>query len=282
MNQAMWAKHPTQKNRAILSERGIHFLGPDSGLQACGEVGAGRLLDIDALLLEASALFATGRLQGKTVLITAGPTREAIDPVRFISNHSSGKQGYAVAAAAARAGARVVLVSGPVGLPAPPGVDRVSVESAADMHAAVTSRLDNCDVFIGVAAVADYRPSEVAPQKMKKPDTGPADLTLTLTQNPDIIADVARHTPRPLVVGFAAETERVLEHGRAKRARKGMDLIVVNDVSDPTIGFNSDQNAVTLISAAGERTLPRSGKDAVAAAILEAVAEQLTPAGRGG
>ena len=122
----------------------------------------------------------------------------------------------------------------------------------------------------------------VPPQKMKKPDTGPADLTLTLTQNPDIIADVARHTPRPLVVGFAAETERVLEHGRAKRARKGMDLIVVNDVSDPTIGFNSDQNAVTLISAAGERTLPRSGKDAVAAAILEAVAEQLTPAGRAG
>ena len=137
MNQAMWAKHPTQKNRAILSERGIHFLGPDSGLQACGEVGAGRLLDIDALLLEASALFATGRLQGKTVLITAGPTREAIDPVRFISNHSSGKQGYALASAAVDAGAHVILISGPTALTPPDRVDLVNVVSAQDMHEAV-------------------------------------------------------------------------------------------------------------------------------------------------
>jgi phosphopantothenoylcysteine decarboxylase/phosphopantothenate--cysteine ligase len=289
MNVAMWEHPATQRNLATLRADGCHVAGPEAGAMACGEFGPGRMMEPEDLLEQIVALLgpAPGAaplpdLSGRRVLVTAGPTREAIDPVRYISNHSSGKQGYAVAAAAARAGARVVLVSGPVGLPAPPGVDRVSVESAADMHAAVTSRLDNCDVFIGVAAVADYRPSEVAPQKMKKPDTGPADLTLTLTQNPDIIADVARHTPRPLVVGFAAETERVLEHGRAKRARKGMDLIVVNDVSDPTIGFNSDQNAVTLISAAGERTLPRSGKDAVAAAILEAVAEQLTPAGRAG
>jgi phosphopantothenoylcysteine decarboxylase/phosphopantothenate--cysteine ligase len=282
MNVAMWEHPATVRNLATLRADGCHVAGPDAGAMACGEFGPGRMTEPEALLEHVLDLIGTGPgraplpdLAGRRVLVTAGPTREALDPVRYISNHSSGKQGYAVAAAAARAGARVVLVSGPVSLPVPPGVERVSVESAADMHAAVMARLADCDVFIGVAAVADYRPEHVAGQKMKKPDSGPGDLTLTLTQNPDIIADVARHEPRPLVVGFAAETERVLEHGRAKRARKGMDLIVVNDVSDPSIGFNSDQNAVTLIWQDGERTLPRTGKDAVAGAILGVVAERL-------
>ena len=285
MNVAMWEHAATQRNLAALRADGCHIAGPEAGAMACGEFGPGRMTEPEDLLDQVVTLIGapSGQaplpdLTGRRVLVTAGPTREAIDPVRYISNHSSGKQGYAVAAAAARAGARVVLVSGPVTLPVPSGVERVAVESAADMHAAVMSRLDDCDVFVGVAAVADYRPDRVAEQKMKKPESGAGDLTLTLTQNPDIIADVARHDPRPLVVGFAAETERVLEHGRAKRARKGMDLIVVNDVSDPTIGFNSEQNAVTLIWADGERALPRAGKDRVAEAILDAVAERLAEA----
>ncbi|NBC22479.1 MAG: bifunctional phosphopantothenoylcysteine decarboxylase/phosphopantothenate--cysteine ligase CoaBC [Gammaproteobacteria bacterium] len=299
MNVAMWEHPATQRNLEQLRADGCLVAGPDEGPMACGEFGPGRMLEPEALLQRAVEILSAAPpatlpdLSGARVLITAGPTREAIDPVRYISNHSSGKQGYAIAAAAARAGAAVTLVSGPVNLPAPAGVERVSVHSAVEMHAAVMDRLGSCDAFVGVAAVADFRPLTAAEQKLKKKlkkqlnkstagaADAPATMSLQLVENPDIIAEVAGTSPRPFVVGFAAETERVLEHGRDKRIRKGMDLIVVNDVSDPAVGFHSDDNAVTLIWEDGEETLPRTGKAEVAAAVLRAMAEQMDRRSRG-
>jgi len=278
MNQAMWAKSPTQKNRALLVERGIHFLGPDSGIQACGEVGAGRLLDIEALLIGASNLFASGRLQGKTVLITAGPTREAIDPVRFISNHSSGKQGYALASAAVDAGARVILVSGPTALTAPERVDLVKVTSAQDMHEAVQARLPETDIMIGVAAVSDYRPRMVETQKIKKGQCGERTLTLELVENPDIIAEAAKHPNAPFTVGFAAETENLENYAKRKLLEKNLAMIVANNVANSQIGFNSDANATTIFWAGGEINIPMMSKRALSERLIAIIADRIEAA----
>ena len=277
MNQVMWENAATQRNIRTVQGDGALLLGPDTGEQACGEFGPGRMREPEALVPALNAHFAPTQrtLAGKTVLITAGPTVEAIDPVRYISNRSSGKQGYALAAAARTAGADVLLVSGPVELPTPIGVRRIDVTSATEMFDAVLANLDPCDIFIGVAAVADYRPEEVQPKKIKKTDqkSGTAGLTLNLMENPDIIAAVARQANKPLTVGFAAETHDALEHARSKRERKGIDIIVVNDVSDTSIGFNSDHNAATLIWSGGELALARQPKSELAAAIVTSISE---------
>lgn len=259
MNQVMWQAVPTQHNIALLRSRNIAIWGPAEGEQACGESGPGRMVEVDELLRSAAESFESGLLSGLKVVVTAGPTREAIDPVRYISNHSSGKMGYALASAAAEAGAEVVLISGPTALPTPQGVRRVDVISACQMLDATLAELDGCALFIATAAVADYRPQQVAAQKLKK-QQDEEDLTLMLVRNPDIVATVARQTPRPFTVGFAAETEQLLAHARAKLVSKKLDLVIANDVSDSRIGFNSDQNQVTLVSAAGELELPRLSK----------------------
>ena len=275
MNQAMWSKPATQDNQSVLVHRGVHLLGPDSGLQACGETGAGRLLDIEPLIQRVSALFDTGKLQGRTVLITAGPTREAIDPVRFISNHSSGKQGYALAAAAADAGANVILISGPTNLTPPERVEIVPVISAVQMHEAVQARVTDADVFIGVAAVADYRPTLTLSQKIKKEAHGKPTLTLELMENPDIIAEVAARDDKPFTVGFAAETENLEAYARKKLAQKNLDMIVANNVSNTEIGFNSDQNAITLYEKNSSLDLPMMSKRALSEKLIERIAEHL-------
>lgn len=272
MNQQMW-RHPTvQRNVAQLGEDGVAIWGPDEGDQACGDVGPGRMVEPEALIEHLAALFGTGRLGGARVLITAGPTREPLDPVRFISNHSSGKQGFAIAEAALAAGAVVTLVAGPVDLPTPRGANRVDVTSAREMHDAVMGRIDDHEIFIGVAAVADYRPLDALPQKIKKTN-GDSGLALKLVQNPDIVAAVAARPRKPLTIGFAAETHRVLDHARDKLKRKGLDLIVVNDVSDSRIGFHSDRNEVTLITADREETVKMADKQTVARAIVERIAD---------
>ncbi len=288
MNQVMWEQPATQRNIRQLEDDGCVVLGPDIGPQACGEYGPGRMWEPDALFeaVRDHCLTPTPRmpttdvgrphgeshrLQGRHVLITAGPTREAIDPVRYISNNSSGKQGYALATAARAAGARVTLVSGPVSLPTPVGVTRISVVSAQQMHDAVLANLSETDIFIGVAAVADYRPAEEKHQKIKKVP-GAGGLTLALVENPDIIRSVAQSPDRPFVVGFAAETHNALQHAREKRERKDMDIIVVNDVANTDIGFDSDENAVTLIWDGGEEKLPKCSKARLAELILARVA----------
>ena len=275
MNQAMWSKPATQDNQSILVHRGVHLLGPDSGLQACGEIGAGRLLDIDPLIERVSALFDTGKLQGRTVLITAGPTREAIDPVRFISNHSSGKMAYALAAEAAAEGAKVTLVSGPVQLSTPESVERIDVESAEEMYAAVMAAVASADVFIGVAAVADYRPTAVANEKIKKTE---AEMVIKLVKNPDIISSVSEHSARPFVAGFAAETENVVANGQEKLERKGLDLLFANHATDT---FNSDSVAVTALTKDGQQELGPGNKHTVARAMLSLIAEQLKAISKG-
>ena len=212
-------------------------------------------------------------LQDIHVVITAGPTREAIDPVRYISNRSSGKQGYAIAEQAAQRGARVTLVSGPTALSTPPGVDRVDVVSALDMLEAVTDRLEETQLFIGVAAVADYRIDNIAEHKIKKTDDTKDGISLNLIANPDIIATVAANPDGPITVGFAAETNNGLEHARGKLLRKGLELIALNDVSDSRIGFRSNENALTLLWADGEAQLARQDKTAIAASLLDKVLE---------
>jgi len=286
MNQAMWRDAATQRNAATLATDGKRLIGPDDGEQACGDVGPGRMAEPEALLDAVRAAFQSPRLADLNVLVTAGPTREALDPVRFLSNHSSGKQGYAIAKAAADAGARVTLVSGPCGLPAPANVERIEVTSALEMHEAVQARAAEQALVIGVAAVADYRPAAKAPQKIKKEALSrgarggtprmdaavESDASVALVENPDIIASVAALPNAPVVVGFAAETENALDNARHKRRRKGLDAIVVNDVSDPKIGFNSDHNAATLIWADGEVELAYQGKEALAASLIQHLA----------
>jgi phosphopantothenoylcysteine decarboxylase/phosphopantothenate--cysteine ligase len=291
MNQAMWGNVATQENCRVLRDNGILFFGPDAGLQACGEVGQGRLLDVPEIVRLTTEVFPSGLLAGKTVMITAGPTREAIDPVRYISNHSSGKQGYALAEAAVEAGARVVLISGPVALTAPQRVTLVNVVSADEMYAAVMAQVAECDIFIGVAAVADFKPAATQPQKIKKqmlpdptatepagaspPISEPRTLTLTLIENPDIIASVARLPNPPFTVGFAAETENLLTYARQKLEKKRLNLVVANDVADSSIGFNSDNNGTTIISADATVALPVASKRQVATRIIEAIATHL-------
>jgi phosphopantothenoylcysteine decarboxylase/phosphopantothenate--cysteine ligase len=282
MNHVMWNHAITQRNVRALLEDGAEVLGPDIGPQACGEFGPGRMMEPAAICaaLEvrvgrgAANRALAGPLSGRHVVVTAGPTREAIDPVRYISNHSSGKQGYAVAAAAVAAGARVTLVSGPVTIAPPAGVELVRVTSAEEMSAAVQARLSDCDLFIGVAAVADYRPGVQAQEKIKKTPATRGGMTLELIENPDIIAGVAARSPRPFVVGFAAETHEALAHAREKRIRKGMDMIVVNDVSRADIGFNTDENDVTVIWDGGEERLSKGSKAAIATAVMDRVIRQ--------
>ncbi len=287
MNVRMWEHAATQANVATLKARGVHVVMPDEGPMACGEFGPGRLPEpteiynaicaqIGAGLLPvgeglAPAIDPEGPLKGQHLLITAGPTHEPIDPVRYIANRSSGKQGYAIAAAAAQLGARVTLVSGPVTLDCPPGVNRVQVETAREMAAAVQQALP-ADAAVMVAAVADWRTAETATEKMKK--RGSAPPALHLTENPDILATVAKGENRPrLVVGFAAETEKVVDHAKEKLQRKGADWIVANDVSGDVMG--GDVNAVHIITAQGVEDLPEMAKGDVAMAIAQRIADAL-------
>ncbi|MDE0756749.1 MAG: bifunctional phosphopantothenoylcysteine decarboxylase/phosphopantothenate--cysteine ligase CoaBC [Pseudomonadales bacterium] len=275
MNQAMWAKPATQANQKLLVSRGVHLLGPDHGIQACGDTGAGRLLDIDRLILATSELFDSGELTGKTVMITAGPTREAIDPVRYISNHSSGKQGYALAEAALDAGARVILISGPTQLEPPDRAELVSVVSAQDMHDNVQSRLSETDIFVGVAAVADYRPKLVQNQKIKKDAADKRTLTLEFVENPDIIAEVANNVPKPFTVGFAAETENIEGYARKKLIEKKLDLIIANNVANSQIGFNSDLNETTILWQEGKINMPTMSKRALSEKIVTIISQHI-------
>ena len=272
MNQQMWRDRATAANVATLAARGCKLVGPASGEQACGDVGPGRMVEPPVIAAAAAGIFENGLLDGRRVVITAGPTREALDPVRYISNHSSGKMGYALAQAAVDAGARTTLVSGPVTLPAPDHVRVLQVESACEMLNTCLELLPECDIFIACAAVADYRPGAVAQQKIKK---GPDEINLKLVRNPDIVATVAAGRERPFTVGFAAETHELLKHAREKMLRKGLDMIVANDVSDKSIGFNSDNNEATVLWPDGEQVLALSGKGAMARQIIQLIAQRL-------
>lgn len=272
MNQAMWLNATTQFNIDRLRQVGVDVLAPGVGEQACGDVGPGRMMEPADILARVLGGKLRSPLQGKKVLITGGPTREAIDPVRFISNHSSGKMAYALASAASRLGAEVTLVSGPVALPPPRGVDRVSVESACQMLAAVMDRVAEMDLFIGTAAVSDYRPQETASQKIKK---SAETLDIKLVRNPDILSEVAALKNPPFCVGFAAESENLLQNARAKLQAKKVDLIIANDISRTDIGFNSDENECWVVSSDFEQKIDRSPKSLVAESILALVAKAL-------
>jgi phosphopantothenoylcysteine decarboxylase/phosphopantothenate--cysteine ligase len=272
MNQQMFANAATQDNLRALTERGITIWGPASGDQACGDVGPGRMLEAAQLVERLIAhLHPHKILAGKRLLITAGPTREAIDPVRYISNHSSGKMGFALAQAAVAMGAQVTLVAGPVTLATPERVNRINVETAEQMLVAVQQALATHDIFIACAAVADYRMTQIASQKIKK---SAETLHLNLQKNSDILAWVAAQSPRPFCVGFAAETEHVVQHAQDKLQRKQLDLICANDVSNTGLGFGSDDNAVTVIGRNGViHQLPAQNKLDLAFAILQQVAQ---------
>ena len=269
MNQAMWADGITQSNLEALQHRRIHVWGPASGEQACGDVGPGRMIEPQEIADRCAGMFEATRLTGKKVLITGGPTREAIDPVRFISNHSSGKMAFAIAAEAAGAGAQVSLVTGPVHLPTPDRVGRTDVESAEQMLKAVMERVADTDIFIGVAAVADYRPAKIEAQKIKK---NADSMTLALVKNPDIISRVAALTDGPMVVGFAAETEHLEANGTEKLKRKGLDLLFANKATET---FNSDEVTVTALSAHSQQTLGPGSKPNIARLMLDLIAERL-------
>lgn len=270
MNQAMWRDSGTQANAENLISRGIKLFGPGVGEQACGDTGPGRMLEPEEIVMHAADQFESGNLTGKTVYITAGPTREALDPVRYISNHSSGKMGYALAEAAVEAGAKVKLISGPVTIAAPERVELIKVESAEQMLSASTETLSDCDIFIAAAAVADYRPTAVSEHKIKKGNE--EIMELHLVKNPDIVATVAGSSPKPYTIGFAAETKDVLNYARGKLERKGLDLIIANDVSRTDIGFNSDDNAVTVISRQDTLELPQASKRQLAVRLIELIA----------
>ena len=272
MNQGMGADAATQNNIAALAERGYTLIGPGAGEQACGDVGLGRLSEPEEIVAACAALFDAGALAGRHLVITGGPTREAIDPVRYISNHSSGKMAYALAQEAAAAGARVTLISGPVSLETPDRVTRVDVTSAQEMLEATLAALEgSADAFIGVAAVADYRPAAVAQQKLKKGSD--SEMTLTLVKNPDIIHEVSRLANRPaLVVGFAAETENVTANGQSKLAAKNLDLLFANQATDT---FNSDAVAITVVDSAGATDLAPANKHVVAREMLRLIAARL-------
>jgi len=275
MNTSM-LQHPTvQKNLATLRERGVTVLDPDSGLLACGDEGSGRMPDPPVLAGFVKQQFATRDLEGRSILVTAGPTREPIDPVRYISNRSSGKMGYAIAEAARRRGAKVTLVSGPVSIPAPAGVTFTRVTTAAEMRKAVMDALPSQQVVIKAAAVADFAPIAAADHKIKK-QADVDEMTLTLAKTPDILADIGTSSPRPFIVAFAAETDAVESNAREKLVRKNADLIVANDVADPSIGFDSDQNAVTVIARDGSSTkIERAAKIVIANRILDLILERL-------
>lgn len=275
MNVAMWENRLTQENlHALLSEPRFSVAGPGAGMLACGDVGAGRLAEVKDIVAACAARFGAGPLAGKRVLLTAGPTREYLDPVRFISNPSTGKMGLALAAEARALGAQVTVVLGPVGAVDRTGLDVVDVVSAEDMAREVLSRVEASDVFIATAAVSDYRPETRAPQKVKKGE-GPESLKLVRT--PDVLAEASRKVAgqpkRPVVVGFAAETERVLEHAREKLERKGLDAIVANDVTAPGAGFGTETNRVTVLTRDGKQRELAGSKREVARGILALLLE---------
>ncbi|MGR2700004.1 bifunctional phosphopantothenoylcysteine decarboxylase/phosphopantothenate--cysteine ligase CoaBC [Vibrio campbellii] len=273
MNQQMYRNVATQENIATLARRGMHIWGPAAGEQACGDVGPGRMLEPMQLVHLCEQFFQPKLLAGKSVLITAGPTREAIDPVRYISNHSSGKMGFALANAAAQLGAKVTLVSGPVSLNTPAGVERIDVASAQEMCDAVMAQAPSHDAFISCAAVADYRPEHVASQKLKKTENNDQ-MTINMVKNPDIVATVANMTEqRPFTVGFAAETNDVETYARGKLVKKNLDMICANDVSVEGQGFNSNDNAITLFWPEGEQALALESKEALSFRILEKMHE---------
>ena len=272
MNRVMWSNPATEANRKVLEERGIHLVGPGVGSQACGETGAGRMLEPDviaATIFNITAEKGQGLLEGKKVVITAGPTREAIDPVRYITNRSSGKMGYAMASSAAAQGADVILVSGPTNLSVPVGVEVVSVESAEEMFDATHAAVIDADMFIAAAAVADYRPAKIVEQKIKKSD---AAMSLELVRCADILASVAALDVAPFAVGFAAETENVREYARAKMENKGLDMIIADRVGRDR-GFDRDDNAATVIWDGGEKSFPMSSKVELARNLIELVAK---------
>ncbi|MDR3387226.1 MAG: bifunctional phosphopantothenoylcysteine decarboxylase/phosphopantothenate--cysteine ligase CoaBC [Rudaea sp.] len=274
MNQQMWAHAATQANLTVLRARGISVLGPGSGSQACGEFGAGRLLEADAIVAALAAMHGPQLLAGTRVLVSAGPTFEDIDPVRYVGNRSSGRMGFAVAQAAAEQGAEVQLVAGPVHLPTPAGVVRTDVRSARQMHAAVMQHIPQSDIFVSAAAVGDYRPAEIATHKLKK--TG-GSLTLTLTENPDIVAQVAALKNRPFVVGFAAETRDLQAHAQAKLAAKKLDLIAANQVGAGA-GFDCADNELLLLWPGGKEHLARADKIVLARALVARIAALREPA----
>jgi phosphopantothenoylcysteine decarboxylase/phosphopantothenate--cysteine ligase len=272
MNRVMWAHPATQANVATLVARGVTVIGPAEGEQACGEIGAGRMDEPLEIISRMMALLRPdGALVGRRVLITAGPTRECIDPVRFVSNRSSGKMGFAVAHAAREAGAEVVLVSGPVALPTPPGVRRVEVESAADMLAAVLEEVDRTDIFISTAAVADYRPTRTYDQKIKKTSDH---MDLSMERTADIVGTVAARAQRPFVVGFAAETESVEQNARSKLLKKNLDMIAANEVGADK-AFDCEDNHLVVLWRSGRRELGRASKSALAQRLVALIAEVL-------
>ncbi|HUL80877.1 MAG TPA: bifunctional phosphopantothenoylcysteine decarboxylase/phosphopantothenate--cysteine ligase CoaBC [Gammaproteobacteria bacterium] len=280
MNQAMWANAAVQANRQLLEARGVRLLGPAEGDQACGEVGAGRMvepLEIAAALLETPARLRLQPLAGLRVLITAGPTREPIDPVRYITNRSSGKMGYALASAAREAGAEVVLVSGPVALPAPAGVRRVDVETADELYAKVHEEIAGVDIFVGCAAVSDYRPLKAATQKIKR---SAEEMELALVRSPDTLASVAKLKSPPFTVGFAAETQDVARYAREKLDKKRIDMIAANQVGRDC-GFDRETNALTVFWPGGELALGEGSKPVLARRLVELIAERYRAARRG-
>ena len=272
MNHVMWTNAATRANVATLAQRGVRVFGPAEGDQACGEIGEGRMLEpVDLAERVLALLPASGALAGRRVLITAGPTRERIDPVRFVSNRSSGKMGFAVAQAAREAGATVVLVAGPVSLPTPAGVARVDVESAADMLAAVLRELPGTDIFISTAAVADYRPTRAAEQKIKKTAES---LELAMERTADVLATVAARADRPYAVGFAAETESVEQNARTKLMKKNLDMIAANEVGHDK-AFDCDDNQLIVLSRNGRHELPRAGKLTLARGLIALIEQDL-------
>ena len=286
MNQQMWAAKATQRNLQTLVEDGVHVIMPDAGSQACGDVGLGRMPEPEQLAYQVREYFHKaqraiaekfGLLAGKHVVVTAGPTREAIDPVRYISNHSTGKMGFSLAAACYAAGAKVTLIAGPVTLDTPNGVQRVKVASAVQMLDASMQTLDEgCDIFIATAAVADYRVAQVADQKIKKAGD---ELAVSLIKNPDIVATIAQQQQRPFMVGFAAETQNVEEYAAGKLVAKKLDMIACNDVSRKDIGFASDENAMTVFFAQSyhmkKRELEKASKQEISQQLVEAIADAL-------
>lgn len=272
MNQQMWAHASVQANVGTLRQRGVHLLGPAAGDQACGDIGNGRMLEALELRDILAASFGTGVLAGLNVVVSAGPTYEDIDPVRFIGNRSSGRMGFAVAQAAVAAGATVTVIAGPVSLPTPHGVTRrIDVRSAAQMHAAVLEAAGQADIYIGAAAVGDYRPQAVSSQKIKKGNG--AGLSLQLSENADILATLAAEPAHPFLVGFAAETHDVARYAQDKLQRKGLDMVAANQVGDG-LGFEADDNALTLYWADGEITLPRAAKPDLARQLVARIAER--------
>ncbi|BBB31245.1 bifunctional phosphopantothenoylcysteine decarboxylase/phosphopantothenate--cysteine ligase CoaBC [Neptunomonas japonica] len=271
MNQAMWRSSATQKNADTLQQQHVQLWGPGVGEQACGDTGPGRMIEPTEIIERVAKQFDNGALSGLNIHITAGPTREPLDPVRYISNHSSGKMGYALAEAAIDAGANVKLISGPVNLPAPAHVERVSITTAEDMLEASLEGISNCNIFIACAAVADYRPTSIAEHKIKKGNE--EIMELHLVKNPDIVATIAARVDKPFTIGFAAETRDVLSYAQGKLERKNLDMIIANDVSQAGIGFNSDENAVTLVTRDTHIEIPQTSKRQLATLLIEQISQ---------